>query len=286
MRAVGSPSHKHKTQMGAHQSAPGLAWDAARTADVAALVELHEAAPGRHWEWPDAERLRGCVALQGAGGEFLLLRWEGNVLPSGIACLQRFMRGMQAAAPGDWGHAPNLSYSAMFWTGGDAAPTLPSGGDGNGHMAQVARFKWIDYDPSTTRLAARTGEHCDANGAYVRMMTKWSADGERVVLAIEAVGMQAVKTELFSYMARGLHPGVPIEYVERFDDKALERCAPARALGAAHMGAPSMSAGPHTCPPHPTHARDARKHTRTHAHVRDAHTWQVPRVQEPEVWGW
>ena len=174
MRAVGSPAHKHKTpQMAAHQSAPGLAWDIARTADAAALVELHEAAPGRHWGWPDAERLRGCVALQGAGGEFLLLRWEGNVLPSGVACLQRFMRGMQAAVPGDWGHVPTCSYSAMFWRGGDAAPTLPSGGDGNAHMAdlcgamgmlaprvdsgpqaQVARFKLIDYDPGATRRPA------------------------------------------------------------------------------------------------------------------------------------
>ena len=123
----------------------------------------------------------------------------------------------------------------------------------SGPQAQVARFKWIDYDPSATRLAARTGEHCDANGAYVRMMTKWSADGKRVVLAIEAVGMQAVKTELFSLMASGVHPGVDIEYVERFDDEALERCAPARALGAAHMGAPPMSAGPHL--PAPPHAR-------------------------------
>ena len=119
--------------MGAHQSAPGLAWDPA--ADVAALRALHGAAPDQDWAWADTERLRDCVALQGAGGEFLLLRWEGSVLHSGVACLQRFMRGLQAAAPIDWRHAPNHSYSAMFWTGGDAAPQLPSGGDGNAHMA-------------------------------------------------------------------------------------------------------------------------------------------------------
>ena len=121
-----------------------------------------------------------------------------------------------------------------------------------GPRAQVARFKWIDYDPADTRLAARTTEHCDANGRYVRMMTKWSADGGRVVLAIEAVGMEAVKTELFTLLACGEHPGVRIEYVAQFDDKALERCAPARALGA-RAGAPSMSAGPHL--PAPSHAR-------------------------------